>query len=154
MWFLFLKSAVIENVDCTSLFAPLVQALRLCTGSRGIALAFHDHWTRRKWGVSVTTLPLFTPWKEPVPNLPQGRFGQVRNISPPPGFDLRNFQPVASRYTDYAAWPLFNIYLLLWLLICSLVTCFICKNSIRSYEKRFQCEKVPWYNKTGKNWCK
>jgi hypothetical protein len=26
----------------------------------------------------------------------------VRKISPPPGFDPRTFQPVASRYTDYA----------------------------------------------------
>ena len=51
----------------------LVQALRLCTGhtahrgSRGIALLFHDHGTRRAWGFSVTPRPLFTPRKEPVP---------------------------------------------------------------------------------------
>ena len=50
----------------------LVQALRLCTGrtayrgSRGITLAFHDHGTRRGWGVSVTPRPLFTPGKDPV----------------------------------------------------------------------------------------
>ena len=31
---------------------------------------------------------------------PQGRSGQVRKISPPPGFDPRTVQPVASRYTD------------------------------------------------------
>jgi len=49
-----------------------VQALRLCTGrtahsgSRGIALPFLDHRTRRGWGVSVTPRPLFTPGKEPV----------------------------------------------------------------------------------------
>jgi len=30
----------------------------------------------------------------------QGRSGQVRKISPPPGFDHRTVQPVASRYTD------------------------------------------------------
>jgi len=51
----------------------LVQALRLCTGrtahrgSRGIALPFHNHGTRRGWGVSVTPRPLFTPGKDPVP---------------------------------------------------------------------------------------
>ena len=51
----------------------LVQALRLCTGrtahrgSSGIALLFHDHGTRRGWGVSVTSRPLFTPGKDPVP---------------------------------------------------------------------------------------
>jgi hypothetical protein len=36
---------------------------------------------------------------------PQGRSGQVRIISPPPGFDPRTVQPVASRYTDYATRP-------------------------------------------------
>ena len=30
---------------------------------------------------------------------PQDRSGQVRKISPPPGFDPRNVQPVASSYT-------------------------------------------------------
>ena len=34
-----------------------------------------------------------------------GRSGQVRKISPPPGFDPRTVQPVASRYTDYAMRP-------------------------------------------------
>ena len=33
---------------------------------------------------------------------PQGRSGQVRKISPPPEFDPRTIQPVASHYTDYA----------------------------------------------------
>jgi len=36
---------------------------------------------------------------------PQGRSGQVRKISPPPEFERRNVQPVASRYTDYATRP-------------------------------------------------
>ena len=36
-------------------------------GSRGIALFFLDHGTRRGWGVSVTPRPLFTPGKDPVP---------------------------------------------------------------------------------------
>ena len=31
---------------------------------------------------------------------PQGRSGRVRNISPPPGFDPRTVQLVASRYPD------------------------------------------------------
>ena len=50
----------------------LVQALRLCTGrtghrgSRGVALLFLDHGTRRGLGVSVTLRPLFTPGKHPV----------------------------------------------------------------------------------------
>jgi hypothetical protein len=33
---------------------------------------------------------------------PQGRYGRLRKISPPPGFDPRTVQPVASRYTDWA----------------------------------------------------
>jgi hypothetical protein len=33
---------------------------------------------------------------------PQVRSRRVRKISPPPGFDPRIFQPVASRYTGYA----------------------------------------------------
>jgi hypothetical protein len=51
----------------------------LCTGrtshreSRGIALFFHDHGTRRGWGVSVTPRPLFTPWKDPVPIVQEAR---------------------------------------------------------------------------------
>jgi hypothetical protein len=58
----------LKKLKCT-----LVQTLRLCTGhtthrgSRGIALPFHDHGTRRGWGVSVTPQPLFTPQKDPVP---------------------------------------------------------------------------------------
>ena len=39
----------------------------------------------------------------------QGRSGQVRKISPPPGFDPRTVQPVASRYTDWANRPT-NVY--------------------------------------------
>ena len=51
----------------------LVQALRRCTGrtahrgSRGIALHFLDHGTRRGRGVSVKARPLFTPGKDRVP---------------------------------------------------------------------------------------
>jgi hypothetical protein len=33
---------------------------------------------------------------------PQCRFGRARKISPPPGFDLRTVQPIASRHTDCA----------------------------------------------------
>ena len=33
---------------------------------------------------------------------PQGRFGRVRKISLPPGFDPWTVQPVDSRYTNWA----------------------------------------------------
>jgi hypothetical protein len=69
IWILDQSSVLkVKKVKCT-----LVQALRLCTGctahreSRGIAVPFHDHPTRRGWGVSVTPQPLFTPGKGPVP---------------------------------------------------------------------------------------
>jgi len=32
----------------------------------------------------------------------QGRSGRARKFSPPPGFQLQTFQPVANRYTDSA----------------------------------------------------
>jgi hypothetical protein len=51
---------------------------------------------------------------------PQGRSGQVRKISPPPGFDPRTVQPIGSRYTDWAAicwyYPLNCSYAWLWIL--------------------------------------
>ena len=63
------------KVKCT-----LIQLLRLCIGctahrgSRGIALPFLDYSTRRGWGVSVTPRLLFTPRKDPVPIVQEGRW--------------------------------------------------------------------------------
>ena len=57
------------------------------------------------WVVNATSRQ-FTPGKETRYKLygrlggPQGRSGRVRKISPPPEFDPRTEQPVASRYTD------------------------------------------------------
>ena len=94
----------------------IVQALRLCTGrtthrgSRGIALLFHDLGTRRGWGVSVTPRSLFTPGKDLVPIVQEAGWAPgpvwtgAENL-PPPRFDLRTVQPVASRYTDCATRP-------------------------------------------------
>jgi hypothetical protein len=66
-------------------------------------------WTLARRGGWWTPRPgRFTPRKEtryPVYRRlsgPQGRCGRVRKISPPPGFDTRTVQPVASRYTDWA----------------------------------------------------
>jgi hypothetical protein len=94
------------KVKCT-----LVQALRLCTdrmahrGSSGIALPFHDHGTRRGWGVTVTPRPLSTPGKKPVPIVQKAVWapGLVRTGAP--WFDPRTVQPVVSRYTDWATGP-------------------------------------------------
>jgi len=68
-----LRISVTSQVIKVEVKCTLVQAQRLCTGrtahrgSRGIALLFHNHGTRRGWGVSVMTRPFFTPRKDPVP---------------------------------------------------------------------------------------
>ena len=95
--------------------APLYRH-RLCTGciahrgSRGIALLFLDHVTRRGWGDSVMPWPLFTPGKNQYALYrrlggTQGRSGQVWKILPPPVFDPWTVQPVASCNTDWATRP-------------------------------------------------
>ena len=75
-WDFATRAMVNLKLSCMSVFCKkctLVQALRLCTGhtahkeSRGIALPFHDHGTRRGWAVTITPRPLFTPGKDPVP---------------------------------------------------------------------------------------
>ena len=97
---------ILQYKKCT-----LVQALKLCTGrtghrgSRDIALLFHDHGTRRGEGSALRSGHSLSPRKTRYPLYrrlggPQGRSGQVRKISRPPGFDPRTVQPVASRYTD------------------------------------------------------
>ena len=74
----------------------LVQALRLCTGrtahrgSRGIALPFHDHGTRRCEESASCPGRSVPPGKTRYPLYrrlggPQGRSGQVRKISLPTG---------------------------------------------------------------------
>ena len=90
----------------------LVQALRLCTGrtahrgGTGFALPLHDHGTRRGGEGSASrpdrSLPPGKTRYQFYRRLvgPQGRSGQVRKISSPPGFDPRTVQAVASRYTE------------------------------------------------------
>jgi len=59
---------------------------------------------RSGWGVSVTLRPLFTPTKDPVTIVQEaGRdpgpvYTGAKNLAPPPGFDPRTVQPVASSY--------------------------------------------------------
>jgi len=107
----YMCAVIVKNVKCT-----LVRALRLCTGrtanrgSRGIALLFLDHGTRRcerpgsRPGRSLSSGKTRYPLYRRLGG-PQGRSGQVRKMSPPPGFDPRTVQPVASRYTVYATRP-------------------------------------------------
>ena len=85
------RATVGKKVKCT-----LIQALRLCTdptahrGSRGIALLFHDHGTRRGEGSASRPGRSLPPGKTRYPLYrslggPQGRSGQVREISSPTG---------------------------------------------------------------------
>ena len=85
------KFTSVKKVKCT-----LVQALRPCTGRRpigGVEVELYSFLTTALEGgegVSVTPRPLFTPGKTQYPwyrrlGGPQGRSGQVREISPPPG---------------------------------------------------------------------
>jgi hypothetical protein len=82
----------------------LVQALKLCTGrtahrgSRGIAVLFHDHGTRRRWGGSVTPRPFFAPGKDPVPIV------QEAGWAPGPVWTgSENFAPTGIRSPDRPA---------------------------------------------------
>ena len=51
------------------------------------------------------------PGKDPVPVVQEAGWAPgpvwtcAENLTPPPGFDPRTVQPVASRYTDYATRP-------------------------------------------------
>ena len=89
-----------------------VQELRLCTGrtahrgSRGIALPFHDHGTRRGWGVSVTLRPLFIPGKT--------RYPSYRRLGGPPGpvwTGAENLTPtgIRSPYRPARSQPLYRL---------------------------------------------
>ena len=104
-----------QRIQKVKVKVTLVQALRLCTGrtahrgSRGIALPFHDHGTRRGWGVSVTPWPLFTPGKDPVPIVREAGWAPgpvwigAANLAPT---GIRSpDRPARSHYTDYAIRP-------------------------------------------------
>jgi hypothetical protein len=66
----------------------------------------------------------FTPGKETLYPLYtrvseiQGQSGRVQKISPPLGFDPRNVEPAASRYTDWAIPDHLLLLLLPLLFIC------------------------------------
>jgi len=87
------------KVKCT-----LVQALRFRTGcmthrgSRGIALLFLEHITRRGWGVSVMPWPLFNPRKELVPTVQEARWAPG-----PVWTGAENFGPTGIWYPDRPA---------------------------------------------------
>ena len=79
-----------------------ISRLRVKHGAEG------DEWSASRPGLSLhpgkTRYPLYRRLRGP-----QGWSGQVRKISPPPGFDTRSVQPVASRYTDYSTRPTYLV---------------------------------------------
>jgi hypothetical protein len=76
-------------------------------GGRGIVLLFLDLGARRGWVVSTTPRPLY-PRERPGTHCtgdwmgPKAGLDVCEKSRPPPGFDPRTVQPVASRYTDWA----------------------------------------------------
>ena len=98
------KFPVRMEVPQNKVKSPLQQATKPQGESRGIALPILELGARLKW--STPRPGRFPPGKEPRYTLysrlggPQGRSGRVRITSPPPGFDPRTVQNVASRYTD------------------------------------------------------
>jgi hypothetical protein len=80
--------------------------MKVQMGSRGIAVHF-DLGARWGWVVIATPWPLYPRERAPVPIVQEAEWAPgpvwtVRKSSPPPGFDSRTMQPVASCYTDYA----------------------------------------------------
>ena len=91
-----LKVKVKVNVE-SSLYKPGVSQ----RVGRGIALIFLDRSSRSLWVVSSTLRPHISPGMIRYPLLsrlggPQGRSGQVQNISSPPEFDPRIVQAGSS----------------------------------------------------------
>jgi hypothetical protein len=91
--------------------SPFLQATKALRESRVIALlCFLDFCTRRGEGSASHPGRFLPPGKTRYPLYrrlggPQGRSGQVRKISPSPGFDPRTVQSVASHYTDWDTRP-------------------------------------------------
>jgi hypothetical protein len=85
------------------------------------------------WVVNATPRPLY-PRKEtwyPLcwsPGGPQGRYGWVRKILSPPGFDPRSVEPVASRYTDCL---LYVMHIIIISVFCRLK--YIMKGSVHNH---------------------
>jgi hypothetical protein len=75
--------------------------------NEGIAQLLLNLGTRKRCVVSITPRPPFTPRKDPTPIVEESGWAPepvwigAENLAPP-GFDPRTFQPLASRYTDYA----------------------------------------------------
>jgi len=111
---------VVSNLsDKVKVKCTFVHALRLCTGrtahrgSRGIALLFLDHGTRRGEGSASRPGHSLPPGKTRYPfyrrlDGPQGRSGQVRKISPPTGIRSPD-RPARSQSLYRLRYPTHNL---------------------------------------------
>jgi hypothetical protein len=90
-----------------SFFSHFLQATKALTESRGIALLCFQTTALEEGEESAARFGrLLPPGNTRYPlnrrlGGTQGRSGQVRKISPPPGFNPRTFQSVTSRYTGW-----------------------------------------------------
>jgi hypothetical protein len=106
----------------------LLQTTKTHRGSRGVTLLCF--WiSALEGGEESASRPgrFLSPGKTRYPMYrrlggPQDRSGQMRKISPPPGFDPRTVQHVGSRYTDWATRPTYT-YIHIWL--CADCICII-----------------------------
>jgi len=79
---------------------PIIRSSTTAVAASGFTVG--AWWQQCCWSWSgqpahCTHVPMYRRLGEP-----KGRYGRVRKISTPPGFDPRTVQPVASSYTDCA----------------------------------------------------
>ena len=99
-------------IFCSKVKVNVVQALRLCTGrtvhrgSRGIALLFHDQRQQKVVRGQRYVWAAIYLQERPATHCTGGWVGprvgldRCQKSRPPPGFNPRTVQPVASRYTN------------------------------------------------------
>jgi hypothetical protein len=68
---------------------------------------------------------------------PRAGLDRCGKISPPPGFDPRIVQPVASHYTDYAARPTATVFTVIIYLVSKFLDFLMCSN-------HFVCGCLCW----------
>ena len=94
---------------------------------RGIALLFHDHSTRRRWVVSITPRPHFTPGKDRVPIVQEAGWapgpvwtgGKSR-----PQRDSIPDRPARSQLLYRLSYPTHHIYI--YMCVCVCVCVYVC----------------------------
>jgi len=107
---------------CVKVKFTLEQATKAHRGSRSIALLYSLTSALDGVGGQRHTPAALSPGKTRYPlykrlGRSQGRPGRMRSISPPPGFDSRTVQTVASRYTDCVT-STHSVYVCVCMYVC------------------------------------